>query len=519
MIATLQRCRDRRPLRLGAPGPESGVALIMVLIFTVLLYVLVAELVVTARMARLTGENDALLARMRNHMVHTLSEVEDQLRDDLASAAAAEGEDGGLGGVGGDAPGGLGGLSGALGGAGGEGEEGEDEQSTADSSQDAWFEPTGYAADDLTTYVWVEDENRKFNILSLVSPDQEFAQESKQRFVRLVDYLREESQFDVTSSTGEAVANTIIDWLNSRGRTEQLPRPPLKSDDEENQVEISVPMHLDELLLLRDIDPDLYYDKVLDGKLIPGLESALTIWTSLKTDPGDPDEQPQGADPAAAPDGLADAGADGAEQPIGQGIRININTASRAVLRCLFSESEVPDSMIEAMLRYRNEEVEEDPDAGFGDVIDNSYSDLELGTTVKRKIFETLEDLDELPEFENLPNPEVKQRFKELTTTQSDVFSVHMAALFKRNEERRAFVLTRARSILVRLDGEEAELHPLVLLEERQGLRVMPVDFADEWSDLDYGMQLDEMDEFAREERRWNPFFLEFYRPDDQTRR
>ena len=44
---------------------SRGLALVLVMIFTVLLYVLVAELVVTARMARLTGENDALLAAIR----------------------------------------------------------------------------------------------------------------------------------------------------------------------------------------------------------------------------------------------------------------------------------------------------------------------------------------------------------------------------------------------------------------------------------------------------------------------
>ena len=43
---------------------ESGVALILVLIFTVLLYAIVADLVTTARTARLTGENEALIAQV-----------------------------------------------------------------------------------------------------------------------------------------------------------------------------------------------------------------------------------------------------------------------------------------------------------------------------------------------------------------------------------------------------------------------------------------------------------------------
>ncbi|MEO6594304.1 MAG: hypothetical protein ABIP94_06090, partial [Planctomycetota bacterium] len=79
----------------------------LTLIFTILLYILVAELVVAGRMVRATGENDALLARMRTQLVYQLDDAERQLLEDMAGAAAgAEG-------------GGAGGLAGALGGAAG----------------------------------------------------------------------------------------------------------------------------------------------------------------------------------------------------------------------------------------------------------------------------------------------------------------------------------------------------------------------------------------------------------------
>ena len=51
--------------------------------------------------------------------------------------------------------------------------------------------------------------------------------------------------------------------------------------------------------------------------------------------------------------------------------------------------------------------------------------------------------------------------------------------------------------------------------EMKNAMRVMPIDFPDEWSELDYLSSLDEMDQFAQEERRWNPFFVEFYRVPD----
>jgi type II secretory pathway component PulK len=515
---------------------EQGMALIMVLIFTVLLYAMVSELVTTAQTARLTGLNDLLLARMRSHMDYVEQQVEQLLIDDLAAAGGEGDGAGGLGGIGG--LGGLGGAPPSGSDAGGdpslatpslgEGEEEPDPATIADGSQDAWYQPTAYADGDITTYVWVEDENRKFNILCLVSPDEDFAEESRQRFARLVDSLREDTEFDLSNADGDFMARNIIDWIQARTRGENLPRPPLKSDDEERS-ELSLPLHLDELLLLQGIDEDLYYDKVLDSRVIPGLASVLTVWTSLAFDPGDPDNpnQPQpdagaGADPTTtSPDsgdpGAAPLGGDsggGPPPPVGVGVKINVNTAPRAVLRCLFTQGEVPDSVIDAILRYRNEPIEED---GLleSSLPDDYLGDVRTGEGPRLQMFTDLAQLDDIPEFQNLSDPAVKGRFQELLTVNSDVFSVHFAALHRRNEEARTFVLQRARSILVRLEGQEAQLHPIVILEERRGLRVMPVDFYED-DLLGLASEFDEMDAFSQEERAWNPFFLDFYRPKNE---
>jgi type II secretory pathway component PulK len=530
-------------------GRERGFALIMVLILSILLYVIIAEIVTTARMARFTGENDALMARMRNHMRYTLFQVEEMLRDDKPSDAGGEGGAGGAGG--------LGGLAGAAGGgeaggAGAGGEEEEDLAATADGSQDAWFEPQGFSDGDITTYVWVEDENRKFNILTLVSSDEEFARESRARFIRLIDYLREDSQFDLNTGDGERLAGQIIEWMKGQGRTQNIPRPPLKSDRDDSDV--SLMLHLDELRMLDGVTDELFYDQVLDNKLMLGLESVLTVSTAWVTDPGDPDKarspfapgsgstpggnqnpgqgnrsgqgqgrtggNTTGGNPAggatgagsaggtgAAGAGSAGAGGGGDEEPIGEGIRININTASRPVLRCLFGDSEFPPAVIEAILHHRNEEVppSEKPEAEASMLVDE-------GDQVKRKMFGAVQDLEEIPEFKNLGNPQTKDRFFELTTTKSHVFTVHMASVFKRNEENRVFVMRRAASILVRLeDGEELRIHPIVRLEDRAGLRVVPIDFPDRYED-EQRRYLDS-DQFAKEERAWNPFFIDFYKP------
>ena len=49
-------------------------------------------------------------------------------------------------------------------------------------------------------------------------------------------------------------------------------------------------------------------------------------------------------------------------------------------------------------------------------------------------------------------------------------------------------------------------------------LRVMPVDLPDDYVEWDFQIALDEMDEHARSERLNNPFYVEFYKPQEQYR-
>lgn len=525
------------PTRTPPRSSEQGIALILALIFAILLYVLVAELVVSGKMVRLTGENDALLARMGNQIDFTLGRVEDSLLEDQAGAAAAgEGGAGGAGGAAGALGGALGGAAGGEGGAGGEGEQ-TDPAAECDSSRDSWYWPQAFADGDLTTYVWVEDENRKLNILSLWSPDLEFARLSRDRLVRLLDNLRQDTEDDLSSSDAERIVRELEEW-GRRSPTEAIPRPPLKSDDEK-QRELTLPLELDELLMLPGVSEDLFYDKVLDGRVILGLESVLTVWTSLGLDPGMPEKvarqqarQQQGGASAGANSGAA--GSSGGTpagspagtpagtpadpnapppQPEGEGIRININTATRPVLRALFPIDKLPDTVLDAIIKYRNEEEEPDPDAEQLDT--SEFGNLQLGDQKKFKFFAAVTDLEQIPEFANLPDPQFKTEFQAALTVKSDVFTIHLAALQKVNEERRTYKMRRARSIVVRRDnGGEGYLHPLVLHEERHGRRVMPVDQQETFVDLqDVYYQ---MDQFAQEERAWNPFYVDFWLPDSQ---
>lgn len=550
-----------------AGGGEDGIALILALIFSILLYILVAELVVSGRMIRATGENDALLARMRNQMVFQLAATEEDLLTDLGGQAA--GDAGGLGGLGGasggaggpgnplqGAGGGSGGGGGAAGADGGAGAEGGGEESDpaadCDSSRDAWFQATGHADNDLTTYVMVEDENRKFNILSLWSPDEKFAEFSRDRLVRLIDVLREDSEFDVSTGDAERIVQDLKDWVGRPG-TDAIPRPRLKSDDEKHR-DVTAIMHLDELMMLPSVSEDLFFDKVLDGHYYPGLESVLTIWTSLRKDPGDPQKVARqraraqingqsgsqtgggnsggdnsgggnsgggksggGASSGGDPAGSGAPGGDDAPiQPDGIGIRININTAPRAVLRALFPADKIPDRVIDAIIKYRNEVDEEAMKADEADtgesVTQSDFGDLRLGADTKRKFFATAADLDNVEEWKELQDDEIKSAFQNAITTKSEVFTINLATLYKRNEETRLYLLRRARSIVLRVDdGADGQIVPLVPFEERTGLRLMPVDVQQDAANL--GQVYAEMDQFAQEERAWNPFLVDFYMP------
>ena len=156
------------------------------------------------------------------------------------------------------------------------------------------------------------------------------------------------------------------------------------------------------------------------------------------------------------------------------------------------------------------EEGAESSAAGEGQDVTDYGGDVMEGEDTLKQIFVGVEDLEEVPEFASL-DPDIKDQFSMLLTTESDVFSIHLACVFKKNEERKIFVMSRRKSVVIRLEGEEMpRLYPIVRLERRHGIRVLGVDFPDE-EEEQRRMQEYDMDEFSLEERAWNPFFPEFY--------
>jgi hypothetical protein len=74
------------------------------------------------------------------------------------------------------------------------------------------------------------------------------------------------------------------------------------------------------------------------------------------------------------------------------------------------------------------------------------------------------------------------------------------------------FVMTRRKCVVIRLEGDEnPRLFPIMRLERRRGVRVFAVDFPEEEEERRELLSSD-MDEFSIEERKWNPFYVDFYK-------
>ena len=117
----------------------------------------------------------------------------------------------------------------------------------------------------------------------------------------------------------------------------------------------------------------------------------------------------------------------------GVGIRLNLNTMPRAVLEGLLPTSELPAGLVEDILHFRNE-VDEEAIAEEGQAeVDVEAQALEralYGETFDEpmQFFASVDDLEEVPGWDNRLDDEQKELVKELVGTQSDVFSVHLWA-------------------------------------------------------------------------------------------
>jgi hypothetical protein len=114
------------------------------------------------------------------------------------------------------------------------------------------------------------------------------------------------------------------------------------------------------------------------------------------------------------------------------GIKININTAPRAVVEGLFPTYQLPAVKTEALLEWRND-VDEEALAELEDTSED-LDDIELRESIfgvnedePKQFFKSLADLEKVNGFsaDNL-EPETESELQELLGVQSEIFSVYV---------------------------------------------------------------------------------------------
>lgn len=136
------------------------------------------------------------------------------------------------------------------------------------------------------------------------------------------------------------------------------------------------------------------------------------------------------------------------------GWQVNINTAPVAVLKSLFDDREVPQRFWDKVIEYRNLPEEEEENTGDDAAATEEEAEPVLDEfgreIVEYRIFETLQELEEVEGYTDLP-ADAKTKIQSLLTVTSNVFTVHVIARRVTGEEDESVLLDDPRSI------EEAE--------------------------------------------------------------
>ncbi len=515
----------------GRRQGQEGVVLILTLFVLLITYALVTQLTLGTSVALQTSRNAATRTRMQAACRSAARQFLDTLAEDAGGAAGtAAGALAGAAGSGGALDGGLGDSAGLGAGDGGQGDGGEEEGADADSWEDAWAKPMRILMGDIEITAWAEDENAKFNLLTLVAEDEEFRLEAREICTRILDRLREERDDDLSYLDARRITEEIVEWLEAEDRDQDWPRPErFSNDEEEDRV---LPFTLEELMLLEHVSPELYYDQVVDeDTLAPGLESVFTVWTSVDlAPPGSLEGEsagaggasgaagaPAGAGGAGGADGAGAGGApqaetsgpsaqeggeEGGPPPAGGlsgaaggepavGIVLNLNTMPRPVLEGLMAPAELPRIVVQDILEYRNEvdeealQEQEDQDQETRELEEALYGSAD---EEPHRFFRSLEDLDEIESFQTRVDQEARDRFLTWVDVKSDVFSVFLYARIPPQDWRPSYrydeppgPVLRLRAVVWRRQTEQgARLLYLVPWHEVPNTRWRVPDFQDE---------------------------------------
>ena len=471
----------RRPIR----PREGGVILLLTLFVILITYALVAQLTIGTSVSYRVAENSSDRIRMtRAANDVSADELLRMLADDMPGgaedeAAAAADQLGSSFGDQGAGPGAEGE---------GEGEEEEDDGSNSDSRNDDWWRPTRFPIGEMEVHGFVQDENSKFNILSIFHPDEETRDANRERFVRILDFMREDFEDDLDTREAERILGEFVQWCEGDLRDLEYPLPQRHStmllaqlaseaelaarpgnndagsgggetEQEPQQIqELFLPYSLEEMLLLESVTEAIFYDEVRSrDRIVSDDAAASEIYTTINFDPPSADELGEVGDGTANDLSDVDTGVEGTdsnegldddaddssltnpigglddilEAPAAIGELINLNTAHPAVIKGMLPTEQFPSFFVEQILRYRNEVDEETLAEQEGEDRDFDLVELERAIfredeKVPMRYFRNLEDLTNIEGWEDRLEPEQREAFEALIGVQSDIFSVYL---------------------------------------------------------------------------------------------
>lgn len=426
-----------------APG-RRGAALLLSFMVLMVLILILAQIKYSTDANGRVGRNQETLLVMDQAIESAMLQVMEDLKTDAESGAAE-------GAAGGDPAGAGAGLPGG----GGEGGEGGDEGPT-DSKEDEWARAQRTEINEIQLRILVQDEDSKFNLLSVLTENEDEAEKALDRLARVIEWARKGTSAEIDGSTARRMAEAMVEFMRRR-KDQFLPRAQLLSDSEEAE-EVGLPLTLREF---QSIDPELFpahlFQDFFDEneRVVHSLGSFLTVWSSVGTvdDASAAEEQGggggagegdgegagntgdgtgdgtgegagtgEGGNDGGAPGGAGNAGAGaGATGDTPPGWAINVNTAPGAVLHALMDERDLPYRFWDEVLLYRNEKddtVEENEDPPL-----DEYGEPIL----VKQYFHSVEDLGEVDGWENL-EPIVQGELASLLKVQSGVFSVFITA-------------------------------------------------------------------------------------------
>lgn len=509
-----------RPIH--ARRERRGAALLLAVLILIVLAAIVFQIHVATSTEARVGRNDIGLTTMEKAIDSALLQEYDLLKTD--GEAAEQGSGAGAGGAGAGAGAGSGGglPGGAAGGGSAGGGSGAGEQA-CDSHRDEWGQPQRTEINDIRLRIFVQDEDSKVNVLSMLASDEKEAKAAFERVVRVLDLCREGTTADIDTRTAEDLAKAMLEYM-TKGKKNDVPRATLISDDPNNQ-DLKLPRTLREFAILKPFEPNLFRDfRDEHGQRVHSIESFLSVWSSLEV-AGDKPPPPNAAGSgsasgagagAAAKSGGSSSGSGSNAQAAGGGSssggasksgsgsgsastggaqsgggsgqnaggtaggsgtggssgsptggssagsgsgsgssvdtggwQVNLNTAPPAVLKALFDDRDVDLRFWDRVIEYRNQEEEKDEKNSDSSSSDETSAKLydEYGQEiVPHKIFESLQELDEVEGFKDL-SADVQNRVKSMLTVQSRVFSIYVVARRGTGAEDSAAMMTDPREI------------------------------------------------------------------------